>query len=344
MDIQETIATVIERRDLSRADAEDVMRRFMRGEGTPAQVAGLLVALRMKGETIEEITGFASVMREMATPIKTSRTPLVDTCGTGGDASGTFNISTTVAFVVAGAGVAVAKHGNRSASSQCGSADVLEALGVNIEASPELVGRCIDEIGIGFLYARSLHGAMKHVAGPRMELKTRTVFNLLGPLTNPAGASGQVIGVFDRSRVEDLAHVLANLGTRHAFVVAGSDGLDEITLDGPTFVAEAKGSIVTTFELTPESVGLERASRDALRGGDASRNAEILSAVLAGDAGPCRDIVLLNAAGALIAGEAASDWSDGLEIARESIDSGAAKAKLEELIAFTNAADKAEAT
>lgn len=332
MTIQDAITCLVDGADLSRGDAAEVMVSLMKGEGTPAQIGAVLVALRMKGETVEEITGFATAMRQMATPVKTARSPLVDTCGTGGDRSGTFNISTTAAFVVAGAGVAVAKHGNRSATSQCGSADVLESLGVDIEASPERVGQCIDDIGIGFLFARSLHGAMKHVAGPRTELKTRTVFNLLGPLTNPAGACGQVMGVFDAARVNDLAQVLSNLGTRHAFVVAGADGLDEITLDGPTFVAEAKGGHVKSYELTPEALGLEQAPRKALLGGDAKKNGAILRGVLGGEPGPCRDIVLANAAAAMQAGQVADDWKPGIEAAKESIDSGAALEKLEALV------------
>ncbi len=335
MDIQEAINALLEHRNLSQAEAEQVMQHLMRGEATPVQTAALLVGLRMKGETVEEITGFASVMRAMATQVTTARTPLVDTCGTGGDSSGSFNISTTSAFVVAGADVAVAKHGNRSASSQCGSADVLEELGVNIEVSPEFVGRCIDEIGIGFLYARALHGAMKHVAGTRAELKVRTVFNLLGPLTNPAGATGQVIGVFDSTRVPDLARVLFNLGVHRSFVVAGSDGLDEFTLSGPNIVAEAKDSVIDRFELSAEDVGLERAPMSTLLGGDAKTNAGILRSGLEGESGPRRDVVLFNAAAAILVGEAANDWAEGIEAARKSIDSGAALGKLDALIALT---------
>ncbi|MDQ1256688.1 MAG: anthranilate phosphoribosyltransferase [Candidatus Hydrogenedentes bacterium] len=329
--IQEAIARLVKREDLTREDAAAAMRDLMSGDASPAQIGGFLIALHMKGETVDEITGLARTMREFATRIKTSRRPLVDTCGTGGDHSGTFNISTTAAFVVAGAGVAVAKHGNRSATSQCGSADVLEALGVNIAATPELVGRCIDEIGIGFLFARSLHSAMKHVGPARAELRVRTVFNILGPLTNPAGACGQVMGVFDGALVEVLAKVLAGLGSRHAFVVAGSDGLDELTLAGPSRVAEAKGGAVKTYEIEPEQFGLSVASREALMGGDAARNAELLMAVLDGEKGPRRDIVLLNAAAAIVAGVGAADWASGIARAAESIDSGAAKAKLQEL-------------
>ncbi|HIJ65489.1 MAG TPA: anthranilate phosphoribosyltransferase [Candidatus Hydrogenedentes bacterium] len=334
--IQEAIAALVQGQDLTRDMAGEAMGALMRGEATQAQIGGFLAALRMKGETVDEITGLAETMRAMATRIHTSRSPLVDTCGTGGDHSGTFNISTAAAFVVAGADIAVAKHGNRSATSKCGSADVLEALGVNIEASPEQVGRCIDEIGIGFLYARTLHGAMKHVAGPRRELRIRTVFNILGPLTNPAGASGQVMGVFDAALVEPLAHVLANLGSRHAFVVAGSDGLDELTLSGVSVVAEARGAEVQTYEITPARFGLATASREDLAGGEADRNAALLKAVLEGQRGPHRDIVLLNAAAAIMSGDGASDWASGIRAAGESIDSGAAMAKLEALIAASN--------
>ncbi len=312
------------------------MQMLMEGEATPAQMAAFLVALHMKGETVEEITGLAETMRAFATPIQTSRTPLVDTCGTGGDHANTFNISTAAAFVVAGAGLAVAKHGNRSASSQCGSADVLEALGVNIEATPETVGRCIDETGLGFLFARNFHGAMKHVAPVRAQLKTRTVFNILGPLTNPARATRQIMGVFDRALVEPLAQVLLNLGAERAFVVAGSDGLDEFTLAGPTFVAEAVGGSVQSYEITPEQLGLKPADRDAVQGGTAETNARILREVLEGKAGPHRDIVLMNAACGVLAGREGGGMAEALEEAKTSIDSGAARQKLEDLIAFTN--------
>ncbi len=330
--IEDTIARLVEKQALSRTEAAQVMRALMEGNTTPAQTAGLLVALRMKGETVEEITGFAETMRAFATRVPTSRRPLVDTCGTGGDRSGSFNISTTAAFVAAGAGVAVAKHGNRSASSQCGSADVLEALGVNIEASPETVGRCIDKIGIGFLFARTLHGAMSHVGGPRRELRLRTVFNVLGPLTNPAGACGQVVGVFDAGLIETLCQVLMNLGGRHALVVAGADGLDEMSLSGPTQVAEGLGGDVRLYTIEAESLGLGSAPREALRGGGPEENAALLKAVLEGEKGPHRDVALLNAAAGIRAGCEGMDWREGLETARRSIDSGAALAKLDELV------------
>jgi anthranilate phosphoribosyltransferase len=330
--IQDAIGQVVAGHDLSREQAASAMHDLMAGEATPAQIGAFLVALRMKGETVDEITGLAETMRAMATRITTRRTPLVDTCGTGGDHSGTFNISTAAAFVVAGAGIAVAKHGNRSATSKCGSADVLEALGVNIDAAPECVGTCIDEIGIGFLFARALHSAMKHVAGPRRELGGRTVFNILGPLTNPAGACGQVMGIFDAELVEPIAGVLANLSTRHAFVIAGSDGLDELTLAGTSRVAEVKNGAVTVGDIDPETFGLPRADAAAMAGGDAEANAALLKAVLEGEAGPRRDIVVLNAAAGILAGGDDSDWTAAIAAARESIDSGRAIKKLEALV------------
>ena len=337
MTIQDAIARVAEGRDLSREEAAAVMGAIMDGEGSEAQIGGLLIGLRMKGEAVDEITGFAEAMRARATKVSCTRRPLVDTCGTGGDRSGTFNISTTAAFVVAGADVAVAKHGNRSASSQCGSADVLEALGVNLDLDAKAVGHCIDEIGIGFLFARALHPAMKHVAGARQALKTRTVFNFLGPLTNPAGATGQVVGVFDRERLTDLANVLNHLGLRRGFVVAGADHLDEITVSDTTYVAEVRDGAVSTYELEPGEIGIAVSDSTALLGGDAAKNAAILRNVLAGEMGPARDIVLLNAAAALQAGDAAEDWREGIARAQESIDSGAAQTKLDELIRFTTA-------
>jgi anthranilate phosphoribosyltransferase len=336
MEMRDILTAVMAGGHLCRDDAATMMRQLMTGQTPPAQAAALLVALRIKGETIDEITGFAETMRALATPIRTVRRPLVDTCGTGGDHSGTFNISTAAAFVVAGAGVAVAKHGNRSATSFCGSADVLEALDVNILAGPGHVGRSIDEIGIGFLFARSLHGAMKHVAPVRAELGVRTVFNILGPLTNPASAGGQVMGIFDGKLAEPIAQVLLHLGVDHAFVVHGSDGLDEITLTGPTMLAEAKNGEVSVTEIHPEDYGLATAAPEALRGGDSEKNAAILRAVLAGETGPHRDVVLLNAAPAIVAGRGAETIAEGIERARESIDSGAARHKLSELIRISH--------
>ena len=335
--IQEAIRDLIAGADLSRARTRAAMDQIMSGQATDAQIGAFLVALRIKGETIDEIAGCAEVMREKATPIATTRPDLIDTCGTGGDGSGTFNISTAVAFVACGAGLAVAKHGNRSISSHCGSADVLDALGVNVEASPEKVGECIDEVGIGFLFAVALHGAMKHAIGPRRELATRTVFNVLGPLTNPAGAKRQLLGVYDSALTEALAGVLGQLGSERALVVHGSDGLDEITLTGPTQVSELRDGQVSTRQIDPRDFGLQRASAEALQGGDAAYNARILREVLDGREGPRRDVVLINAAAAIAVGGRAEDMTAGLELARASIDSGRACRALERLVEVSNA-------
>ena len=333
MNIQEAIAKVIEGADLSRGEMTDVMNQIMSGEATDAQIGAFLIALRVKGECVDEIAGAASVMREKATPIATKHDVIVDTCGTGGDHSGTFNISTTAAFVAAGAGLCVAKHGNRAATSQSGSADVLSALGVNIEASPETVSRCLDDVGIGFLFAISLHGAMKYAIGPRREIGARTIFNALGPLSNPAGATRQVVGVYSAALTETLVGVLATLGAEHAFVVHGSDGLDEMTLTGPTRVSELKNGSVSTYDVSPGDFGLAQASADMLKGGDADYNAEITRSILNGEEGPRRDIVLLNAAAAIVAGGKAGDLNEGVQVAAEVIDSGKALEKLEGLVA-----------
>ncbi len=334
--IQEAIRDLIAGADLGRAKMRAVMEQIMSGQATDAQIGAFLVALRIKGETIDEIAGGAEVMREKATPIVTVRPDLIDTCGTGGDDSGTFNISTTVAFVACGAGLAVAKHGTRSISSLCGSSDVLTALGVNVEASPEKVGECIDEVGIGFLFAIALHGAMKHAVGPRRELATRTVFNILGPLTNPAGAKRQLLGVFDGALTEALAGVLRELGSERALVVHGSDGLDEITLTGPTQVSELRDGQVSTRQIHPGDFGLQTVPAEALKGGDADQNARILRGVLDGEEGPQRDVVLLNAAAAMVVGGLAEDITAGLEVARESIDSGKARQALDRLVEVSN--------
>jgi anthranilate phosphoribosyltransferase len=334
--IQEAIQGLIEGRDLRRDQVRQVMELIMEGGATDAQISGFLVALRCKGEEVEEIAGCAEVMRAKATRINTSRTDLVDTCGTGGDGLGTFNISTTVAFVAAGAGLAVAKHGNRAMSSQCGSADVLQALGVNVEIGPEAVGRCINEVGIGFLFAPMLHGAMKYAIGPRRELGTRTVFNILGPLTNPAGARRQLLGVYDGKLTERLAGVLKALGSERAFVVHGKDGLDEITLTGPSRVTELKDGELTTYEVKPQDVGLQTATADQLAGGDAATNAAILQAVLENRATAAqRDVVLLNAAAAIAAG-GSGPLVEGLEQAQDSLASGRAAAALENLKNVSN--------
>ncbi len=336
MTIQDAIAKLIEGEDLTREETVGVMDQIMSGDATDAQIGAFLVALRLKGETVDEIAGAAEVMREKATRIETGHEVVVDTCGTGGDHSGTFNISTAAAFVVAGAGLCVAKHGNRAASSLCGSADVLKALGVNIEAPPETVGRCLDDVGIGFLFAPALHGAMKYAIGPRREVGIRTIFNALGPLTNPAGAQRQVIGVYSGALTESLAEVLGRLGSEHAFVVHGSDGLDEVTTTGSTQVSELRDGSVSTYEITPEAFGFARADADALKGGDEETNAGIVLSVLRGDPGPRRDIVLLNAAAAVVAGGLAGDMAAGVEVAREAVDSGRAMEKLEGLKAASN--------
>ncbi|MDR7438533.1 MAG: anthranilate phosphoribosyltransferase [Armatimonadota bacterium] len=334
--IREAIRKTVEGASLSAEEAERVMGEIMDGEATPAQIAALVVALRMKGETVEEMSGFARAMRMRAQRI-TPRVPvLVDTCGTGGDGARTFNISTTAAFVVAGAGVAVAKHGNRAVSSACGSADVLEALGLPADAEPVRVQEAIERIGLGFLFAPRFHPAMRHAVGPRREIGIRTVFNVLGPLTNPAGARRQVIGVYDPRLVEPLALVARELGAEHAFVVHG-DGLDELTTTGPTWVAEVRDGRVHAFELMPEQVDLPRAPQEALRGGDAQHNARLVERVLQGERGPRRDVVLLNAAAALVAAGAAEDLREGIARAVEAIDSGAAEAKLAALRAYFGA-------
>jgi anthranilate phosphoribosyltransferase len=336
MNIREAIAHLIEGRDLTEIESEAVMEQIMTGQATTAQIGGFLIALRLKGETVEEVTGFARTMRRNATPVRSRHNLLVDTCGTGGDGCGTFNISTVAAFVVAGAGLAVSKHGNRSVSSKCGSADVLKALGVCLDLSPEQVGACIDKVGIGFLYAPALHPAMKHAVGPRREMGVRTVFNILGPLTNPAGAQVQVLGVYDGALTEVMARVLNALGSQAAFVVHGADGLDELSTTGPNQVTQLQNGQVRTVTLDPLELGLPRATLADLEGGDAQENAAIARAVLDGERGPRRDVVLLNAAAGLVAGGVASDLSEGLSLGAQSIDSGAARAKLKALVAFSN--------
>jgi anthranilate phosphoribosyltransferase len=334
------------RESLTRDEARLVMAEILRGAATDAQIAGLLVALSMKGETVEEIVGFAEAIRAAATPLDvhnstvdvsdTERDALVDTCGTGGDTSGTFNISTATALVAAGAGVRIAKHGNRSVTSKCGSADVMEALGVKITLPPERLAACLREVGIAFLFAPTLHSAMKYAQTARRELKLRTVFNLLGPLTNPAHASAQVVGVYSADLVEKLAEALSMLGLRRAFVVHGNDGLDEITISASTRVAEVRDGIVNTYEVTPEEFGLVRASLDAISGGDAAYNARLIREVLEGKKSARRDVVVLNAAATLVAAGRADSLADAVPPAARAIDSGAALAKLEALVKFTN--------
>jgi len=346
MEIVEAIRNAVEGVHLDRAGAESVMETIMSGEATDAQIASFLTALRMKGETVEELIGFARVIRTKATPVRTrgevvaalsgtERDMLVDTCGTGGDAAGTFNISTATAFVLAGAGVRVAKHGNRSVTSLCGSADVVEALGVRIDLPPDAIARCIDEVGIGFLYAPLLHSAMRYVMLARREMKIRTVFNLLGPLCNPAGASAQVLGVYNEKLTEVMARVLAEIGARRALVVHGSDGLDEITITGETKISEIRDGQIRTYYISPEDFEIRRASIDVLRGGDARRNAEIIVEILSGQPGPRSDIVLLNAAAGLVAGGKAQTIRDGVRLAGESLQSGAARERLDRLVALS---------
>ncbi len=341
--ITEALRALVDRRDLTRIEAAAAMEAIMSGAATNAQIAAFLTALRMKGETVEELIGFAQVMRQKAVRVRTAaaevagltgteREMLIDTCGTGGDATGTFNVSTAVAFVVAGAGLKVAKHGNRSVSSLCGSADVVETLGISLELSAAQVARCIDEVGIGFLYAPLLHTAMKHVMAARREMGVRTVFNMLGPLTNPAGANAQLIGVYAATLTEPLARVLAELGTFRAFVVHGADGLDEISNTGESRLSEVRDGAVRTFTLRPEDFGMARAAIGDLKGGDREQNAQLVRALLEGEPGPKRDIVLMNAAAALVAGAKARDFKEGVELAAHSIDGGAARGRLAALV------------
>jgi anthranilate phosphoribosyltransferase len=344
---------------LNRAAARDVMGEVLSGKCTDAQIAALLIALRMKGETVEEIVGFAEAIRAAAEPLPIERRAdaiavtgtgrealtegcendsLIDTSGTGGDASGTFNISTATALVTAGAGVRVAKHGNRSISSKCGSADVVEALGINIQLSPERAAQCLREVGICFLYAPNLHPAMKQVQGVRRELRMRTMFNLLGPLTNPARANGQVVGVYSLELVEKLAEALSMLGLRRALVVHGMDGLDEITITGVTRIAEAREGMVRSYEVEPEEFGMMRSTLPEIAGGDARENADIIRAVLDGEKSARRDVVLLNAAAALVAAGRADHIAEAILLAAKSIDAGLAAGKLEALVRFSSAA------
>ncbi|WP_018864546.1 anthranilate phosphoribosyltransferase [Thioalkalivibrio sp. ARh3] len=331
MTVQQAIAALIERQNLDEAAMTAVMQAVMTGEATDAQIGGLLVALRMKGETIEEIRAAAGVMRELATRVDVPRTGLVDTCGTGGDASGTFNISTASALVAAAGGVRVAKHGNRSVSSKSGSADVLEHLGIHLGLSPEAVGSCIEEVGVGFLFAPAHHGAMKHAIGPRKELGVRTLFNVLGPLTNPAGAPNQVLGVFSEAWVRPLAEALKGLGSEHVLVVHAEDGLDEISIGAPTRVAELKDGVIEEYTIVPEDFGLTRSGLDAIRVDSVEASAAMLRGVLEGQVGAARDIVLLNAGAAIYAGGGAESLAAGVGRAAAAIDSGAARERLERL-------------
>ncbi len=338
MNIQQAIAQLVAGTNLTEKQMVDVMNQVMTGEATPIQVGAFLTALRIQGETVEEVTGAARVMREKALHVDAGEGCVLDTCGTGGDGKNTFNISTTVAFVVAAAGITVAKHGNRAVSSGSGSADVLGALGVKIDVPKEMVERCLREVGLGFLFAPALHGAMKYAAAPRREVGIRTIFNLLGPLTNPARASHQLIGIYDGTLLETIAQVLGNLGSARAMVVHGDDGLDEISLGGPTAVAEWKDGAVTRYTLNPEEFGFEKCPAERLTASDPAECAAIVTAVLKGEPGPARDVVLINSGAALCVSERVATLADGIGLARERIDSGAALDKLQHLIRLTNEA------
>ena len=337
--LEDALTQVGEGGNLYRAQAREVMEVVLRGQATEAQIAALLTALHSKGETVDELVGFAEAMRAHARPIFSSAdqrpSPLVDTCGTGGDNAGTFNVSTAAALVAAGAGARVAKHGNRSISSKCGSADVLEALGVNIALEPERIGAAIAEVGIGFIFAPTVHTAMKHAQPVRRRLRHRTVFNLLGPLTNPAEVEAQVVGVFDRRWLEPMAQALGALGVGRAFVLHSRDGLDEASLSDVTDFVELRDGKTRRGEFNPKDFGLPRAPREALAGGDAQTNAKIIERILAGESGPPRDVVLLNTALALVAGGLAGDFREGIEQAAQAIDSGAARDRLRALVEFT---------
>jgi anthranilate phosphoribosyltransferase len=337
MDMQSAIRAVTELRDLGGDEMRSVMRLIMTGQATPAQIGGFLVGLRMKGETVDEIAAAASVMRELATHVEVTGPHLVDTCGTGGDGASTFNISTASALVTAAAGARVAKHGNRSVSSKSGSADVLEAAGVRLDLTPSQVAACIDRVGVGFLFAPRHHGAMKHAIGPRREMGIRTLFNLLGPLTNPAGAPNQVLGVFSNQWLEPLAQVLRQLGSEHVLVVHAADGLDEISIGAPTRVAELKHGGVSIFTITPEDFGLQRAALSTLAVQDAGQSLSMIRRVLDNDPGPARDIVMLNAGAAIYAAGLVASLEDGVTRAGEVLDNGKAHQILEDLIRVSNA-------
>ena len=332
--IKEAIIKLVSGQSLTTEEAAAAMEDIMSGQATPAQFGAFVTALRLKGETVDEIIGLAGTMRAKAVPVTVDK-PVVDTCGTGGDAAATFNISPAAAFVAAGAGLTVAKNGNRAVSSRCGSADVLEALGVRIDLGAAQVQRCLEEVGIGFMFAPVFHPAMKYAAAPRREIGIRTVFNLIGPLTNPAGAKAQVIGVPDASFLEKLALALKGLGCRHALVVHGEDGLDEITVTGRTQVCELKDDKIDCYTIGPEDFGLPRHSPESLKGGTAGENAELMDSILAGERGPQRDVVLMNAAAVLLAGDRVTTLGQGVTLAGEVIDGGSAQAKLEGLIEFT---------
>jgi len=339
MEMKDAINQVIARHDLSAGQMTEVMRTIMTGGATPAQIGGFLVGLRMKGETVSEIAAAAAVMRELASGVTVAGEHVVDTCGTGGDASGTFNISTASAFVVAAAGGRVAKHGNRSISSKSGSADVLEAAGVRLDLSPEQVARCVDKVGVGFMFAPAHHGAMKHAIGPRKEMGVRTIFNVLGPLTNPAGAPNQVLGVFSDELLEPLAEVLQKLGSRHVLVVHARDGLDEISIGDKTEVAELKDGQIRRFSIQPEDFGVKRTPISAITADSAEASLAIIRSVLEDHAGPARDIVMLNAGAAIYAAGLADSLKDGVARADAAISSGEARNRLDDLVVLTQSFD-----
>jgi len=338
--LKEALQVVVDGKDLSAERMQEVMMEIMEGRATPAQIGAILTALRMKGENAAEITGAARVMRQKAraiSPRLSPGEPLVDIVGTGGDMSGTFNVSTTAAFVAAGAGLKVAKHGNRSVSSRSGSADLLEALGVNLDVAPSVVERCVEETGLGFLFAPKLHPAMKNVIGPRREMGIRTIFNVLGPLTNPAGAEVELMGVYDKGLCEKLAEVLGNLGAKRAWVVHGHGGMDELSISGPSLVAQWNGSQVETFEIAPSDFGLKEAQLQDVMGGGPKENARICLSILEGEKGPKRDMVVMNAAAAIYIAKGVKDLKEAAQLAQESIDSGRARQVLSGLIKLTNA-------
>ena len=335
MSIREAIAALVEeRRDLDQTEAAAAMQDIFSGEATPAQLGAFLIALRLKGETVDEITGMAGVMREHSLRVQVDG-PLLDTCGTGGDGQGTFNVSTAAAFVAAGAGARIAKHGNRAMTSGCGSADILEALGAKIDLSPADVAECINRTGFGFMFAQVFHPAMKHAAGPRREIGVRTVFNILGPLTNPAGAQHQLLGVARPEIAHKMAETLQRLDGRHALVVHGSDGVDELSISGASSVHELRDGSLREYSVTPDDAGLACAPSHSVRGGTPDQNAAVLCSVLAGERGPLRDVVVLNAAAALLAADTVRDLKEGAQLAQESIDSGAAARKLDEWVELT---------
>jgi anthranilate phosphoribosyltransferase len=336
MNMQEAIQAVLDKKNLSSTEMQGTMHIIMSGDATPAQIGGFLIALRCKGESIDEIAAAARVMRELASKVEITGDHIIDTCGTGGDGANTFNISTTCAFVVAAAGGKVAKHGNRSVSSQSGSADVLEAAGVNLDLSPEQVVACVNEVGVGFLFAPKHHSAMKHAIGPRKEMGVRTLFNLLGPLSNPAGAPNQLIGVFSESWVKPLAQVLQKLGSEHVLVVNAEDGLDEISIATPTHIAELKNGKITTYVITPEQFSFSRGQLSDLAVTDANSSLAMVKAVLENQPGPARDIVFLNAGAAIYAANLSDSLQAGIKTAQQVIENGSAREKLDALVSFSN--------